>query len=142
MRWEKLTESQLHDRLIDVDGNFHLLCSFLALLPVAATVKDALGRILYANRTAMKLYGRKPHEMVGRQIDQVIPIENEKVVREIKRIERNVLMSERAEIVFEQLGRTKEPIRHSVLKFVFFDSDGDPVLVSMIFATHPKQLET
>jgi PAS domain-containing protein len=142
MKWEDLTETQLIEALPIVNGNFHLLCSFLALLPVAATVKDPLGRILYANRTAMRLYNRKPNELIGKTIDQVITIDDPKIVREIRRLERKVISSGKAEIVFQQLGNKVHPIRHSVLKFPFFDSDGDPIVASLIFSTQPKQLES
>jgi PAS domain-containing protein len=141
MKWDDLTETQLIEALPVVNGNFHLLCSFLALLPVAATVKDPLGRILYANRTAMRLYNRKPNEMIGKTIDQVLAIDDAKTVREIRRLERKVISSGKAEIAFQQLGNQVHPIRHSVLKFPFFDSDGDPVLASLVFATQSKQLE-
>jgi len=141
MNWEKLSDSEILEALPGVNGNFQLLCSFLALLPVAATVKDPLGRMIYANRVALKLYGRKPGEMVGQTIDKIIEIADPKVPREIRRTEKKVLTDNRAGIFFQQLGTERRPIRHSVLKFPFFDSEGDPVLVSIVFPTTPKQLE-
>jgi len=142
MKWADLTETELRDKLPESNGNFQLVCSYLNLLPVAATVKDALGRVLYANRVAMKLYGRKPNEILGSTIDRILQLDEPAIIRDIRRVEKRVLSSGRAEIHFQQLGSRVHPVRHSVLKFPFFDSDGDPVLVSLIFPTTHKQLET
>lgn len=142
MKWEDLTEDELREKLPSANGEFHLLCSFLALLPIACTVKDPLGRVLYANRPAMKLYNAKPNDMLGQTIGKILRIEEHRdQVNEIKRVERRILKSGRVEIVFQQLGELTHPMRHSVLKFPFYDSDEDPVLVSLVFATYPKQLE-
>ena len=134
MKWERISESRLFDELAEANGDFHLLRSFLSLLPVAATVKDRLGRVLYANQAAARMYGRTAPTLVGREIERIISGIDQRTAAEIRRVERKVIEGKPA-IMFQQLREAPHPIRHSVLKFAFFDSDGDPLLVSLIYPT-------
>jgi PAS domain-containing protein len=73
MIWEKIPTKDLPAAVIaSANGSLLLITSFLAMLPVAAFVKDTRGRLLYINPAAAKLWKTTYMSALGKTLPELI----------------------------------------------------------------------
>jgi PAS domain-containing protein len=99
------------------------ITSFLAMLPIAAFVKDRKGRLLYLNAAAEKLWKVKAKEVLGKTLWQVLDLSE----RQAKANDLKVLQQKAAQLSVHRAPPARSPLR-SILEFPIVDVAGRRLL--------------
>jgi PAS domain S-box-containing protein len=100
---------------------------FMQRLPGLAWIKDLHGRYVYANDAAVKTFGSKQEELIGKHDDEIFPPET---AAQFKQNDRNALASEVGIQVVETLQHDDRIVHHSIVtKFPILGFDGNPAFI-------------
>jgi PAS domain S-box-containing protein len=103
---------------------------FMHHLPGLAWIKDVQGRYVYANESAMYVFGRTADQLYGRTDDEVFP---PVTAAQFKQNDHKALTSETGVQIIETLEHQEGIVHHSVVsKFPILGPEGSPFLIGGI----------
>lgn len=92
MNWEKIPTKDLPAAVIESsNGSLLLITSFLAMLPVAAFVKDLRGRLLYLNPVGTKLWKTTYQSALGKTLPELIGDSSPEFAAQVSLEDRHVM---------------------------------------------------
>ncbi len=122
-----LSNEELRDYLITTNGHFQTVRSFLRLLRTPGMIKDSIGRVLYMNAEAEKLFGVSLKAYLGKTMVDFAPSLH--MNSEMGRQDGKVLRTRSAQVFFNKFLDLEDRVwRYTVIKFPFDNDDEDTFL--------------
>lgn len=124
MKWERLPPGEIAARFEEANGPLHCMKETLALLKEAAAIKDRIGRILWMNSAAEKMWGVSLKEAIGKTMPAVA---GDYIGKHSIRQDAEILKTKVGQAFYVPSQNEGKP-SYSVIKFPFRCAEGDTLI--------------